>query len=305
MINREVLKSIADEIRNTLLSKISEDDDSITKESIIDYLIETIDAISHISDEDISSVTQTKKAFSNAFKEIAKNGIDSYKHTNSRFEELSEMHLETLDAFSSEQIDIPVFTEKFQTIQNHMVDEITKANSIIAQLSQQVKILESKSNIDSLTKTFNRRALSSYLNKVFENPNLQKNFHIIMIDLDDFKSINDTFGHLAGDKVLIYVSNILRKILRNDDKIFRYGGEEFLITLGNISQKTCYDITSRILKLIRENNLIYKNQLIHVTASIGTTKIKTDDTVDALLNRADGAMYRAKQTGKNKIEMEK
>lgn len=305
MINREVLKSIADEIRDNLLNKMSEEDDSISKEQIIDYLVETIDAISHINDNDMSSIPQTKEVLANAYKDIAKNGISSYQFTNSRFEELSEMHLETLDAFSSDQIDLPVLTEKFQTIQNHMVDEITKANSIIAQLSQQVKILESKSNIDSLTKTFNRRALSSYLTKIFEFKDSKQNFHVIMIDLDDFKHINDTYGHLAGDKVLIYISNLLRKVIRNDDKIFRYGGEEFLITLNHMSQKTCLDITNRILNLIRDNNLIYKNQLIHVTASIGITKLKSDDTIETLLSRADKALYKAKENGKNKIEMEK
>jgi diguanylate cyclase (GGDEF)-like protein len=124
------------------------------------------------------------------------------------------------------------------------------------------------------------------------------------LDVDDFKVINDTFGHIAGDKILIFIANILKKTLRDGDKVFRYGGEEFVIVLNRITDEHCKNITLRILELIRKNKLIYKGQSINVTMSIGATKYKESDNEDTLMSRADKALYRAKNSGKNQMYSE-
>ncbi|NPA66632.1 MAG: GGDEF domain-containing protein, partial [Epsilonproteobacteria bacterium] len=100
---------------------------------------------------------------------------------------------------------------------------------------------------------------------------------------------------------LIFIAQILKKLLRDGDKIFRYGGEEFIIILNRISTQECIIITERILKQISANKLIYKGDTINVTASIGITKYNENDTPETLINRADIALYEAKNSGKNKI----
>jgi diguanylate cyclase (GGDEF)-like protein len=185
-----------------------------------------------------------------------------------------------------------------------MTEEVTKANEIISTLTQQVKILEEKTNLDPLTKVFNRRALNHYLQTVCSSQNTKFELHLLILDLDDFKNINDRYGHLAGDKVLIFIANILKKTLREGDKVFRYGGEEFVIILNRIDDVLCKKIARRLLDLVESNNLIYKGESLKVTMSMGGTKYLASDTPDSLLSRADAALYKAKSNGKNQFYTE-
>jgi len=294
------LKSLVDSICNNLLEQIHEHEDT-TKEQIVNYLRESANIVSSIKHSDVTSINNAKLVFSDAYKDIAKTSLLSYENTNEKFEELALMHEQTLNHCIEEQIDLPTIAEKFNEIQGHMLDEIKKANEIITQLTEQVKTLEVKSNIDSLTKVFNRRALTTYLDDICSKKTAPKDFHLLIIDIDDFKKINDKHGHIAGDKVLIFIANIIRKTLRDGDKIFRYGGEEFIIILNRINIKDCLSITQRLLKIVSDNKLIYKSESLNVTMSAGTTLLVDGDTPDSLIARADAALYKAKKNGKNQI----
>ena len=204
----------------------------------------------------------------------------------------------------SKQIDIESFTSKFNEIQTQMTDEVKKANKIISQLSNQIKTLESTSNLDPLTKVFNRRALDTYLRNICSSKRAHYQIHLLMIDIDDFKLINDKYGHIAGDKVLILLSNIIRKTLRDGDKIFRYGGEEFVIVLNRIDNRECFNISNRLLALIRGNKMIYKGNSLNITVSVGATRFNPGDEPESLIDRADKALYKAKHNGKNQIQMD-
>lgn len=125
-----------------------------------------------------------------------------------------------------------------------------------------------------------------------------------MIDIDYFKNFNDTHGHVAGDKVLIFIANLLKKTLRDGDRLFRYGGEEFTIILNRIDEDGCNIVLDRIVNLIRKSKLHYYGNYFGVTISIGATHIRTDDFPDIFIARADKALYRAKNTGRDKAEIE-
>ncbi|WP_415396069.1 GGDEF domain-containing protein [Sulfurimonas sp. CS5] len=302
-MQKDELISLANEMCKELLSIVNEQKE-VTREDVANYLQKSAQIIMKVSHEDMSSSGFAEALFHNAYKDIANKSLSSYANTNANIKKLTEMHEKTLLECSAQHIDLPLLTSKFDEIQSHMSDEVKKANEIITQLSTQVKTLEEKSNLDSLTKVFNRRALSSYLKNVCSNNELSYEFHMLIMDIDDFKNINDKCGHVAGDKVLIFIANILKKTLRDGDKVFRYGGEEFIIILNRIDDIHCKQITNRLLALVRGNKLIYKGEGLRVTMSIGTTKYVNGDTPDSLIARADKALYRAKTNGKDQMHTE-
>jgi diguanylate cyclase (GGDEF)-like protein len=302
-MNKDDLKSIVSKMYEDVLEQIDTQEDA-TKEQLVNYLKDAVEVVSGIDVDNTDSIENVKLLFTNRYKEIAERGIESYRETNSKFEELTIKHEETINECFNPQIDMQTITEKFNEIQFHLSSEVKKANSVIASLTNQVKVLEETSNIDALTQVFNRRALTAYLNTVCEQEHTPEDMHILVIDLDDFKDINDKYGHVAGDKILIFIANILRKTLRDGDKVFRYGGEEFVIILNRIDHTHCKKISSRLLKLVSDNKLIYKGENIHVTMSIGTTELVPHDTPDSLITRADKALYIAKENGKNRMHTE-
>ncbi len=302
-MEKDDLKSLVNQMYNNLIDNI-DSQTSANKEQVINYLRDAIDVISNIPNSEINSIEHARSVFDNAYKEIANKSISSYKHTNKKFQQLSQAQEETINGFLNPTIDIPSITEKFNNIQVHMIEEVEKANNIITQLSSQIETLERDSNLDSLTNVFNRRALSIYLENICSKQNIKHELHLLILDLDDFKLVNDNHGHIAGDKILIFLANILKRTLRDGDKIFRYGGEEFILVLNRIDSIHCKKMATRILNQISNNNLIYKGESLNVTASIGTTTLNIGDTPDSLIARADSALYKAKASGKNRVHTE-
>jgi diguanylate cyclase (GGDEF)-like protein len=302
-MKKDDLKSLVTQMYQELLDNINSQKEP-NKEQVNTYLQDAVMTIQKIDEEDLDSVEHAKLAFSNAYKEIANKTLSSYKNTNNRFEKLTQIHEKTVQSCEDQLIDMPSIKEKFDEIQNHMAQEVKRANEVISQLSTQVKELEESSNLDALTKIFNRRALDSYLKNICNKKELKHELHLLMLDIDDFKQINDKYGHVAGDKILIFVANILRKTLRDGDKVFRYGGEEFVVVLNRIDVTVCQEIASRILKLVSANQLFYKGHPLHVTLSIGATLYYPGDTPETLIDRADKALYKSKRNGKNQMHME-
>jgi len=146
---------------------------------------------------------------------------------------------------------------------------------------------------DSLTQVFNRGHILQLFEKV-----LSPSSAIIILDLDNFKFINDTYGHLIGDEVLVKIARVIKSSLREGDYLGRYGGEEFLIVLNNTDQSNLVIIAERI----RENieSITWSHADLKTTASIGATLCFSED-LEEVLHKADQLMYQAKNTGKNRI----
>jgi diguanylate cyclase (GGDEF)-like protein len=302
-MQKEDLISLVTQMYEELIDNINVQEDP-SKDQVVSFMQDATDSIASINDKDINSIEHAKLAFSNAYKEVAKQSLDEYGISNERFEELAQLHQETIEECSLEQIDMSSIQNKFNDIQSHMSKEVERANQVITKLTSKIKHLEKNSNIDSLTNVYNRRSLSSYLNNICSKKDIPYELHLLILDIDDFKKINDTFGHIAGDKILIFIANILKKTLRDGDKIFRYGGEEFVIVLNRIDTQSCMKISKRLLKLVSSNHLIYKGESINVTISIGATKYHPHDTPDTLIARADKALYKSKHNGKNQMNTE-
>lgn len=154
--------------------------------------------------------------------------------------------------------------------------------------------------VDPLTKLLNRYSLDEHLDREI---NLAKrtnqNLSVLVADLDNFKLINDNFGHLSGDKILVHTSKILRQSARDIDLIFRLGGEEFLIILNNTNQKGALKLAKRIVSNIASEDIIINKKIIPYTISVGAAHLMDSDCKKSLLMRADKALYTAKHLGRN------
>ncbi|BAI80219.1 signal transduction response regulator [Deferribacter desulfuricans SSM1] len=151
---------------------------------------------------------------------------------------------------------------------------------------------------DFLTGVLNRRSIMSELESLSNNPNDE--IGIIIIDIDNFKKINDTYGHLVGDEVLKEISNIISKSLRKDDYVGRYGGEEFLVILPKLNINESFTVAERIRNSIANHNFHIGDIDFKITVSLGVSSLKKFKNIKDALNEADKALYVAKRTGKNK-----
>ena len=124
------------------------------------------------------------------------------------------------------------------------------------------------------------------------------NFSIILIDIDDFKMVNDTYGHDVGDYVLQTLSNILKENVRISDIVSRWGGEEFIIICSNTDLGDCKVIAENLRVLVEETNF---EKVGRKTISLGITQFYQNDDAKSIFKRADDALYKAKTTGKNKV----
>jgi len=157
---------------------------------------------------------------------------------------------------------------------------------------------EHAANFDNLTQIYNRNMLHTLMDKKINSRREEDSgFVFLIIDIDFFKKVNDTYGHLIGDKVLQNVSSVIKKHIRTDDIFARWGGEEFVLVVNTDMQRGL-EIADNLRKYIESEDFgIAKN----ITCSFGITEFKEHDTLDTLIKRSDEALYEAKNNGRNKI----
>ena len=167
----------------------------------------------------------------------------------------------------------------------------------------QKKLIE-QANRDPMTNLYNRR----YFNEIIKSLLLiakrtSQLFSLIIIDIDDFKNVNDTYGHSVGDRVINDLADIFRNTVRNSDISVRFGGEEFVIILPNTHLKEAEIIAKKLKDIVENNTIILKDgSRIKFTISLGVSQIQQDDeSVETVLHKADEALYQAKNSGKNTI----
>ncbi|MBP5102032.1 diguanylate cyclase [Pseudomonas protegens] len=160
-----------------------------------------------------------------------------------------------------------------------------------------------KALIDPLTGLPNRAAWSERLeHEVGQWQQHGNSLLLAMLDLDHFKRINDNYGHLAGDKVLKIIANVLRKRLRGSDFIARFGGEEFVLLLPNTPWPVGVRIVEALRAAIEACPFHFKGEPVTITVSVGLSAFKAGDRSDLVIKRADQALYRAKDAGRNRVE---
>lgn len=172
------------------------------------------------------------------------------------------------------------------------------------EIAEKQKQLERLATLDSLTNLYNRRYFMERLNQELSRTRrYHTSFSVMMMDVDHFKKVNDTFGHSVGDEVLIRVGEVLHSCLRGSDLAARYGGEEFCVLAANTDAEGAHVFADRVRQLIAEQ--VFRSEgkpSFSITCSIGIAEATdADDDARKLLDRADDAMYEAKRAGRNRV----
>jgi diguanylate cyclase (GGDEF)-like protein len=161
------------------------------------------------------------------------------------------------------------------------------------------------SHRDSLTGFANRRHLKfTLIRDIACIKRTYTELAYVMVDLDHFKEVNDHFGHPAGDQLLIEVAKAIDDAIREGDFLGRYGGDEFGIILSHCDRKGAFEVCSRIQKAIQLVRLEYEGHEIHTTLSMGVAFWQEAESYEGLINRADKALYEAKQSGRNRFHLD-
>lgn len=174
-------------------------------------------------------------------------------------------------------------------------DELKRANELLKRLT----------NIDHLTNLFNRRYLAEILEGEFFRARRNKDcLSLVMVDIDYFKNVNDTYGHQNGDVVLAAVANLAQRQLRAYDSAARYGGEEFVLLIPGTPLDGAVMVAERLRQAVLEHGFPPPMEDLTVTISAGVATYPSPqiDSVDSLFRQADEALYRAKQNGRNRVE---
>ena len=177
-------------------------------------------------------------------------------------------------------------------------------------LNSELRKVQRESERDGLTGAHNRRAFDRRIaGLVQQNTVTKAAFSLLLLDLDDFKKINDTFGHQTGDRVLVAVVNKCRRFIRSEDILARYGGEEFAIILPGASLKNARKKARQICEAVAGTRYAVEDdpqqRSLGVTVSVGVSAFRKSDSVKAVIERADEALYAAKRGGKNRVVSEK
>ena len=187
------------------------------------------------------------------------------------------------------------------------------ANLLFQQkISEQKELLEKQNEelklyayYDSLTKLLNRRSMESLLKSELDRIQRYQNHScIIILDLDYFKDVNDTYGHPIGDLLLIEIADLLKNELRSADQIARWGGEEYLVFLPHVSYLQGVKVAEKLRESIEKKQFLLNEFDVHITASFGVVELNhhTNNTLEIAYKEVDRSLYRAKELGRNRVE---
>jgi diguanylate cyclase (GGDEF)-like protein len=279
--------------------------------SIIDEIVIRFDKTSNTLNSILEENSNILKKDIEEDKKIANEltGVNHLIINESSIEALKSMVLSKVDELSKE---ISKKIDNKHTALKHLEQEKKQVNKELseyklkeqelAKIKKELEKYKMESVTDPLTGLFNRKFMIKKIEEEIERgKRYGSKFSIIFLDIDNFKRINDVYGHIVGDFVLKYLANIIKSELRKVDYAFRYGGEEMVILLSETNLENALKFSERLLEIVRNTIFKYKTEDLKITVSIGVAEFKPGETIEQLIERADMAMLKAKQAGKDRV----
>ncbi|EMB42659.1 sensor domain-containing diguanylate cyclase [Treponema denticola] len=197
-------------------------------------------------------------------------------------------------------------SHQFTDYEKNIIENIASLAAIAINNSQLLEMTTTDIMTHLKLKHYFFTLLMEHLYTINSSGEKKETLSILMIDIDFFKNINDTYGHAAGDIVLEEVAKIIKSCTRNADTAARYGGEEFVVMLNNTSASAAMAVAERIRKSVEEKSIMYDGKKINVTISIGVSSYNFDlESAKSIVERADKALYESKQNGRNRVTLSK
>ena len=180
--------------------------------------------------------------------------------------------------------------------------KVQESETRIKELEKELEATSDLVRHDQLTGVLNRRGLEEIFGKEMARASRHETMLCVaLLDIDNFKKLNDSLGHDAGDEALIHLAKVCRDTLRPQDTVARYGGEEFIILLPDTSLEDAVIALTRLQRELTKKFFLHANEKVLITFSAGVTSLSANDNQASVIKRADEAMYQAKQTGKNRV----
>jgi len=234
---------------------------------------------------------------SNGFSQYLDNFIEKIKKTD----DIGEIKKLKLEVIKTTMI-VKENTEKIKKKLLMAEKGLKEVKERMNKLEEEIKKAKEKALYDGLTGAYTRAVFNDRIVKEVERAKREKKrLSLLMMDIDNFKKINDTYGHQMGDIVLKIIVSQMKKVIRDFDFLARYGGEEFVLILPETGDKLAKEVAERIRSKIEHTKFLYKGERIPVTISIGCAELKEDDSVESFIERADKALYEAKNSGRNRV----
>jgi diguanylate cyclase len=184
--------------------------------------------------------------------------------------------------------------------------QVEVAQAKIKELEQELNQVSELVQQDQLTGALNRRGMDAAFER--EATRADRSHHpicVALLDIDNFKRLNDTLGHQAGDQALVHLSSVIKETLRPSDSVARYGGEEFIVILPEIGLEEAAATIERLQRELTKKFFLHENDRVLVTFSAGVAQRAPEESQEDVIGRADKAMYEAKKTGKNRVVVAK
>lgn len=227
--------------------------------------------------------------------------IESYAVQLSQTEDIHHLN-QILDSLLADTrgMQLDVLRSRDELLRNR--EEAEAAERRIKELQVELEQVSEKVREDQLTGTLNRRGLEdAFQRELARSDRTGSPVTVAVLDLDNFKRLNDTYGHQAGDEALIHLTRVVRDTLRPTDVIARFGGEEFVIILPDTDAEEGVKVMTRVQRNLTKRFFLHKNEKLLITFSAGVAQRAPDEAAEAVIARADQAMYQAKQAGRNRV----
>jgi len=287
-------------------------DDTAMNLDILEELLEQYDVITAISGEDALKIVNEEE-IDLILLDIMMPNMDGYEVCKQLKENQTTKDIPII--FITAKTDEDSIEKAYDLGGTDYVTKPFRAKELLSRVKKElkyqdmVKELKLLASTDAMTKLYNRRYFEKVALYIFNLAKRDtKDLSLIMIDIDDFKNVNDTYGHKVGDDVIIELANILLETQRKSDIICRYGGEEFVILLSNTSIDGANTVAQKLREDVEQSIVLLEdNRELKYTISLGVSQvnIQKETSIELVLKRADDALYEAKKSGKNKVCIKK